>query len=206
MSEQQKQTSKLAGALTEHQHHFGAMPTEDRQWVIQNTVAAIALFADAVKNRVAVAINKLLERLPDTIALPAVKQFIATEKFRPGKTIDGVKVGWLGDNFKEHFLPKVEKDEVAAEELSLNKLLRNSRDPAIITALGGEERVEVKLGQFWEFLKTANQSFWYLAYIRDAEHVLWAVDAGWRSDGWAVVARSLGDPNDWFTGFRFLSR
>ncbi len=51
MSEQQKQISKLAGALTEHQRHFGEMPIEDRQWVIQNTKDAIILFAEAVKNR-----------------------------------------------------------------------------------------------------------------------------------------------------------
>ena len=50
MSEQQ-QISKLAGALTEHQHHFGAMPIEDRQWVIQNTKDAITLFTQAVRNR-----------------------------------------------------------------------------------------------------------------------------------------------------------
>jgi hypothetical protein len=150
--------------------------------------------------------KKLLERLSGDINIPVVKQFVATEKFRPGKTIDGIKVGWLGDNFKEHFLPKVEKDEVAAEELAANKLLRNSRDPAIITALGGEEKVEISLGQFWEFLKTADQKFWYVAYIRDTEDVLWAVYARWYSDGLNVEAGSLDDPFGWRAGFRFLSR
>lgn len=53
MSEQQNQISVLAGALTTHQRHFGKMPTEDRQWAIQNTEAAISLFAEAVKNRAA---------------------------------------------------------------------------------------------------------------------------------------------------------
>jgi|GEM_PF-1202822 len=47
----ERQNSELAGALTRHQHHFGAMPTEDRQWAIQNTETAIGLFAEAVKNR-----------------------------------------------------------------------------------------------------------------------------------------------------------
>ena len=90
---------------------------------------------------------KLLEFVK-TISLPAVGKFVATEKFRPGKTIDDIKVGWLGDNFKKHLLPKVENKEVVAEELAMNKLLKNSRDPAIITALGGEEKVEIGLGQF----------------------------------------------------------
>lgn len=206
MSEQQNQISKLAGALTEHQRHFSKMSTENRQWVIQNTEAAIGLFSDAVMNRVGKVVEKLLERLSVAIALPAVKQFAAAEKFRPGKTIDGIKVGWLGDNFKEHLLPKIESDEVAAEELAVNKLLKNSRDPAIITALGGEETVEVSLGQFWEFLKTADQKFWYVAYIRDTENVLWAVSADWVGGGLNVVASSLGSPGGWIAGSRFLSR
>lgn len=53
MSEQQNQISVLAGALTTHQRHFGKMSTDDRQWAIQNTEAAISLFAEAVKNRAA---------------------------------------------------------------------------------------------------------------------------------------------------------
>jgi len=148
---------------------------------------------------------KLLEFVK-TISLPAVGKFVATEKFRPGKTIDDIKVGWLGDNFKKHLLPKVENKEVVAEELAMNKLLKNSRDPAIITALGGEEKVEIGLGQFWEFLKTANQDFWYVAYIRDTEGMLWAVGAYWGCDGLCVEAASLGGPLVWNTVSRFLSR
>ncbi len=150
-------------------------------------------------------VKKLLERLPITIALPVVAQFVAAEKFRPGETIDGIKVGWLGDNFKEHLLPKTES-AVVAEELVLNKLLKNSRDPAIITALGGEEKVEVGLGQFWEFLKTADQNLWYVAYIRDTEDVLWAVRASWDGGGLSVGAGSLVNPRGWRTDRRFLSR
>ncbi len=205
MSEQQNQISKLAGALTEYQRHFGKMSTGDRQWVIQNTEAAIDIFADAVKNRGGIKAEKLLERL-STFALPAVAQFIAKEKFRPGKTIDSIRVGWLGDNFREYFLPKTESGEVAAEELALNGLLKGSRDPAIITALGGEEKVEISLGQFWEFLKTADQSLWYVAYIRDTGDVLWAVYARWLGGGLRVEADSLGYPAEWRTASRFLSR
>ena len=49
MSEQQ--ISKLAGSLVEHQRYFSEMPTEDRQWTIQHTKDAIALFVEVVKNR-----------------------------------------------------------------------------------------------------------------------------------------------------------
>jgi len=203
MSEQQ--ISKLASALVEHQNAFGSMSTDNRQWVIQNTKEAIALFAEAVKNRVGNVVQKLFEFVT-TIHVAGVASFVAAKKFRPGKTIDGIKVGWLGDNFKEHFLPKVEKNSIAAEELIVNKLLKNSRDPVIITALGGEEKVEISLGQFWNFLKTADQQFWYVVYIRDTDDVLWAVLAYWSGGGLYVGARSLDSPRGWCAGYRFLSR
>jgi hypothetical protein len=147
----------------------------------------------------------LLERVGEAI-LPATGLFTTAEKFRIGETIDGIKVGWLGGNFKKHFLPKVEKDEVAAETLTISKLLKGSKDPAIITALGGEEKVESKLAQFWEFLKTANRNLWYVGYIRDNQNTLWAVNALWNSDRLSVEAGSLGYPDDWHADTRFLSR
>ena len=203
MSEQQ-QISKLAGALTEHQRYFSAMSTADRQWVIQNTEAAIGLFCEAVKNRRPGDPKQLLERLP-AFGIPAIPQFVVADKLRIGETVDGIKVGWLGENLKKHFLSKRE-ESVAAEQLATNKLLEGSKDPAIITALGGEEKVEVSFGQFWEFLKTADQNLWYVAYIRDTDGVLWAVGARWSSGGLRVEAFSLGSPNGWGAGFRFLSR
>lgn len=151
------------------------------------------------------AVEKKLLEMVMTVKMAGVTSFVAAEKFRLGKTIDGIKVGYLGDNFKYHFSTKVES-EVMAEELAVNKLLKNSRDPAIITALGGEEKVEVSLGQFWVFLKTADQDSWYVAYIRDTDNVLWAVNARWGSDGLRVEAYSLDDPLGWDAGRRFLSR
>lgn len=63
MSEQQKQISKLAGALTEFQHCFSVMSTEDRQWAIQNAEAAIGLFANAVKNRIAPKLEEVMSNV-----------------------------------------------------------------------------------------------------------------------------------------------
>src|SRR3989338_4608008 len=105
MSEQQ--ISKLVGALTEHQRHFGKMPTDDRQWVIQNTEAAIILFADVVKNRGRIEVKKLLERLSVTIALPVVKEFTVKDNFVVNVSNKAmVKISGLGDNLETHFLPR----------------------------------------------------------------------------------------------------
>lgn len=152
-----------------------------------------------------VTVKKLLEFVK-TISLPAIGTFVVADKLRVGETIDGIKVGWLGDNIKKHFLPKTEKNTVAAEELKLSKLLKGSRDPAIITEFGGEEKVEVSFGQYWEFLKTADQSLWYVAYIRDTDDVLWAVYGFWHDGGLYVEAYSLDNPHAWDADDRFLSR
>ena len=47
----EQQIPQLAGALVTFQRHFAALPTEDAQWAIQNTEAAISLFVEAVKKR-----------------------------------------------------------------------------------------------------------------------------------------------------------
>lgn len=204
MSEQQPQVSKMAGALVEHQRAFEVMPTDDRQWVIMNTVHAIELFAGAVKNRAGVGVKKLL-KFVHSISLPAISKFVAAEKFREDETVDGIKVGWLGSNFKTNFLKKVEKS-VPALEMREHELVVRSRDPAIITELGGEENVETTLGQFWEFLKTADQALVHVRHIRDVNGVLWAVHGYWNVDGLYVEANPLGNPLVWDSGRRFLSR
>ncbi|MCX6787004.1 MAG: hypothetical protein NTY93_00530 [Candidatus Kaiserbacteria bacterium] len=213
MSEQQKQCSKLAGALTEHQHHFGAMSTEDRQWAIQNTVAAITLFAEAVKNRATIEVKKLLQFLFNFTA-EAVEEFNAKEKFVEGKTVDGVSIYWLGENFKKNFCNKIEKN-VAKTELKIHKLLEAARnlskddEPGIIPELGGKH--ETKLAQFFQILayKQQKKDFtWVIAYIYDENGNLWTVGADWYSGrgGWFIGADSVDHPFRWDAGDQFVSR
>lgn len=158
--------------------------------------------------------KKLLERL-STIALPAVKDFTAKEHFVVDTSKKAVvKVSYLSDNFKANFLQKVESDKVA-EELAINKLLENSFDPIIITALGGEAKVEITLGQFFAvFAKQPNgetgvlltNGYANVGYIRDTHGVLWVVGGHWYDDGWNFFASPLDDPHYWYSGCRFLSR
>ncbi|MEK7099723.1 MAG: hypothetical protein AAB883_01110 [Patescibacteria group bacterium] len=151
------------------------------------------------------AVAKKLLRFIRTISLPAIGEFVASEKFREGKTVDGIKIAWIGNNFKTNFLEKVEKP-VSALETREHELVAPARDPAIITELGGEDKVETTLGQFWEFLKTADQTLVYVRHIRDVNDVLWAVRGRWDSGGLNAGTDSLGDPLGWDVGRRFLSR
>ena len=160
--------------------------------------------------------KKLLERLSATIASPSVKDFTAKEHFVVDTSKKAkVKISYLGDNLKKHFLPKVEKSEVAAEELAVNKLLEYAYDPAIITALGGEAKVEISLGQFFAaFAKQPNgekgalltNGYANVGYVRDINGVLWAIRGRWDDDGWHFGALSLDNPSRWNDGLQFLSR
>ncbi|MFZ2500950.1 MAG: hypothetical protein WAW90_03145 [Minisyncoccia bacterium] len=160
--------------------------------------------------------KQLLQRLSTTIAVPAMTQFIAKDNFVINKSKNAkVKISFLGDNFKANFLQKIESEEVAAEELVVNKLLENSFDPAIITALGGEAKVEIALGQFFAaFAKQPKgedgplltNGYANVGYIRDIKGVLWAVSGDWDDDGWRFSADPLGHPNYWRGGGQFFSR
>ena len=210
MSEQQ--ISKLTGSLVEHQRHFGQMSAEDRQWVIQNTTAAIALFAEAMKNRASSVVKKILI-LMTTVKVAAVEHFVAAEKFREGQTTDRVKIALLTDNFKKNFLGKIEED-VGATELHIHKLDQDSLDATIIAELGSA--AEITLLNFWELLKKQGSGqkgdlltdgCANIAYIRDVSGELWAVSARWIADhdGWFVGARSVGYPRRWRAGSQVVS-
>ena len=213
MGEQQKQISKLAGTLTEHQDYFGVMSIADRQWVIQNAKEAIGLFADAVKNRAVKVAKKLLQFLYG-FTTTFIDKFDSTEKFREGETIDGVSIAWLGDNLKKHVLGKTETN-VPAVDLKVHKLLEVARDlpknnePGIISALNGKH--EIALAHFHQLLAYKQQKddySWTVAYIIGNDGVtLWAVYAGWNSGfrGWNVEASSVEDPYGWVAGRRVAS-
>jgi len=214
MSEQQ--ISKLAGTLTEHQRHFGKMSTDDRQWAIQNTEAAIGLFADAVKNRAisAVAEAKKLLKFLFSFNARAVKKFVVKEKFVESKTVDGVSIAWLGSNFKKSHLGKVEED-VPEVELKVHELLTAARDllkddePGIISELAG--RQETTHAHFFQLLAHKQQTkdfTWAIGYIADENGVLWAVDAHWYAGrgGWRVEAYSVASPDKWDAGYQVVSR
>ncbi len=219
MSEQQ--IAKLAGALVEHQKHFGAMSNGDRQWAIQNTGAAIGLFADAVKNRAngqATDPKKLLE-LVTTTSVAACEKFVAKEHFKvdTGRKAK-VKIAFLWDTFFKHFLPKTEEG-VLAGEIKVHKLLQSSLDaPIMIMTELGEPRVfSTTLADLWALLeKQPNgeegallvNGYANILYIHDTEGNLWAVSVLWNAGrgGWSVGAFSVGRPSGWDDGRQVLSR
>lgn len=157
--------------------------------------------------------EKQLLELVKTIKVPAVKRFVASEKFVVNKNIDDVPIAWLGENFRKHFLNKKEEN-VSEAELKAQKLLEDSVDSPILKKLGGKKKVKIFLANFWEALKqkTENQETgWVFGYILADENdldTLWAVIASRSSVGlgWNVYAFSVEDPLPWNAGFLVVSR
>ena len=215
MSEQQ--ISKLAGALVEHQRRFAALPTADAQWVIENTAAAIALFVAAVANRAngALVQAKKLLRFVTTVSVGALENFVAADNYKVDTSRKAkVRIAWLGENFKKHLLG-LSEGACEAADLRVHELLEQSVDAPIITELAN--RCEITLGKHFVLLSKQGRGesgvlltngYANIAYIRDANGVLWAVNADWYAgyDGWGVEAYSVEDPYEWFDGGQFVSR
>ncbi len=157
--------------------------------------------------------QSLLEAIT-TAEVPSIASFVAKEKFRSGKEIDGVKIYWLGDNFKENFLNKKETD-IAPATLRIQKLKNSSLDTPILAELG--DKAETTMAHFWELLKQQGSGqkgnllvngYANIAYIRDENGVLWAVHARWSSGnvGWIVYAISVENPNKWNADSQVVSR
>jgi hypothetical protein len=151
-----------------------------------------------------------------TVELPAVKKFLAKDKFQIG-THDGVKIAWLGDNFKNHFLG-IKGVNIPATKLQVYNLREASQDLAIIAELGGEGLVETTLAHLWAMLKQQGQGedkdggllvngYANIFYIHDVDNHLWAVRCYWDAgDGWDVGASPITYPRDWRAGHRVFSR
>lgn len=149
------------------------------------------------------------------VPVSAVETFSAADKFRKGET-DGVKIGWIGDNFQNHFVAKIESG-VPIQDLRIHRLRKGSVDKSIIDELGGETVVETNLATMWEMMKKQGHGqqgdlltngYANIFYIRDTKGVLWAVDCDWDSGDacWFVRADSVTFPVGWLAGGQVLPR
>ena len=164
-------------------------------------------------NVVAAAVKKLLA-LVTTAEVTSNESFVVAEKFREGETTDGVKIAWVGGNFKQHLLGKTETS-VAPATLRIYKLKEDSFDAPVLAELG--DTAETTLAHFWELLKKQGRGqkgkllvngYANIAYIRDASGTRWAVSAYWCAglDGWFVEAYPVTDPIRWLADRPVISR
>ncbi|MBI4992088.1 MAG: hypothetical protein HZB99_02615 [Candidatus Harrisonbacteria bacterium] len=142
--------------------------------------------------------------------LMSAGRFVASDHLTT--TNKKVKIAYLGDNFRQHFLAKVEEPQ-AETELRISKLKKASPEAPILAELG--DKAETTLASIWELLKKQpkgesgkllTNGYANIFYVRDAKGVLWAVSVRWRSAGWSVDAISVENPYVWYDGFQVFSR
>jgi len=149
-----------------------------------------------------------LLKVLDTVDLPAISRFVATDACTKANGI-----AWLGGNFRRVMLPLVEEN-IAAATLTIHELVRGSRDLRIAAELNVDDNGPVSLAHFLYLLsKQAKGESGPLradgsntAYVLGPDGNIWAVDAFLDSVGWYVDADSLSRRHGWDAGGRFLSR
>jgi len=159
---------------------------------------------DGIISKGKAVMSKLLLEYVSPVALPALARFSVPEIFREGKITDGMNILMVGEDFAAHLLDKIE-DPVPAIGLHLHELRESVSDRPIMTLLGEEVGVEITAGQFWEFLKTAKRTHWYVGYIRGKGGLLRGVHAGWMFEGLHIESGPLNRSHGWGVGNRFLA-
>lgn len=117
--------------------------------------------------------------------------------------IGNYNISYIGDNFKKWFgEPKIKPN---TKELFSIKLPHEMLDAEILTEL---KPTEITLNELVGQFEMMDKYEWYLAYIRNADGVLWAVPVHWYGDGWVVFAFRVGGGCRWFGvgGSRVFSR
>ncbi len=115
-------------------------------------------------------------------------------------------VSWMSPSFRAQFLG-LEILSTEEVELSVHKLEVKSVHSSIIEELGGKEKAEISVSQFKAFLADNRESSgWFIAYLRDGDGKLWAVNA-YRSVfayGWSIEACLVDGPHKWDPHNRYV--
>jgi len=214
-----KQTQMIAGRMVESQDRFEKLSNADSQWLIQNTGEAIDLFIAAVVNRAKAttqAVVAILGEIVTTVTIPATtEKFVAKDKFKVDISREAkVKIAYVGKNFKELFLEKIEEPSPGSTVYG-RKLNKNSVDGPIIAELGGQEKAETTLSEVSTMMERQangeaggllNNGYANIFYVPDITGTLRAVRVSWDGYGWSVDAGSVEDPDEWYTGDLVFSR
>ena len=138
----------------------------------------------------------ILQKINET-TFPGAMRFVASENFVVNISENSkMKISYLGNNFPAWLLDKVE-NEVPLSALICSRLVKNSTDEDIITALGGETKAETFLAEMFHqmslqpngeegiLLNNGEVNFFY---IRDSSDSLRTIRLLWQNGGWGIHA------------------
>ena len=171
----EQQIPKLAGALVEHQDAFLSLPTEDAQWIIQNTRAAIVLFVGAVKARTKAVVQNILSVFK-SVTIEATAEKKTTDCFTDKK-----RYYYCDPNF-DNLLPEIQEAQPAGE-ITAHRLAREAKFVEMVQGLLGTtetdlavlSRLAIQTGHVFTLPQIE-------ALIECQEA---GEDVGLRTDGWA---------------------
>ena len=147
-----------------------------------------------------------------SVTIRGTERFSAADNFQEHQPPGQLQISWLGQNFRQNFLGKIE-GHVSAGELDIYRLRRSAHDANIIASLG--RQLETTLYDVWTLLNCQPQGEQgalltdatpNIFYVRGSTGVIWSVDAVWSGAGWEIGASSLDDPRPWRFGRQIISR
>ena len=143
-----------------------------------------------------------------TIDLKSVDRFVASEVFKKDAVIGEHTVGWIPEEFAEHFLNTIEVD-VPATTVKVHTLRHNTCDPAIVHALG-TENAEMPLAHVHQLIQVTDVKRVNIAYVRSSiDGKIWAVMWGRYVGGNGkilVSASPIDDRHGWHASYRVYSK
>lgn len=146
------------------------------------------------------------------LKLKPVKRFVVADNFKVGNVVGGRKIGWVGDNFHQHFDGLVEEN-VPERIVYTWELIKGSVDAPVIKIFDGgvanNPNTETHLAHMFQMMELGEKSkgrldgyanFGYKKSPKDG--LLWV--PLWRVSGgeFDVGARSSSDPSEWRGGIR----
>lgn len=187
-----KQTAKFLAVVAENMPEISS---ERMQELIENPKALQKVLRDAFR----LALLKLI----GSFETPAI-HFVAKDKFKINTSSKAeVKISHMSEDFKSLFVDGVAED-TEATTLNIHQLQQSSLDAPILAELG--DRVPIKRGQLYEYLRTASREVWHVAYLVGNDGNLWAVYFRWGGGGWRLLVCSVESSDEWREGRRFVSR
>ncbi len=135
--------------------------------------------------------------------------FVAGEKFVVNTAADAqVKISYIGRNFSENFLSKVEKPFLAST-LKIARLSENATSRSIVKEIGGIVWAETTLTEMWARMEAQGHGqagtlltngLSNIFFIRDSKGAYFTVRCLWQNDGWDCGAISDGNLSRWNAG------
>ena len=205
--------------------HGTALTEEQLAEFIGNGAKALALIAGKLgpqrthywdgksglmQERLLKALTPLLLDPIGTVDIPATTDpLVVRDEFAVG--VNGIS--YIGENFKQWFLPMVESP-TSATTLRYARIIEVSPDEQIMEELG--DLKETNLAHVFtliKFLKTGKPGGlltdgYAIFFVKDINGVFRVVRVDWRdyAGGWGVDAFEVSDLFRWFGGYRVFSR